>query len=770
MAKKKVTTSDKDLFLQIAAATGGEVLSEMASVKYFVDTGNLAVNYQCSGKYINGGLPGGRITEIYGPSSSGKSLFANNVLHGCQKLGGIPMILDCENATNNEFMERANHLNLDRVLWYAPTSLESTFRKVHTVAKEIRKKIPIDVPIVAVYDSISVSPCERELKENDLPEDYKASDWKKIVGRKEQPGERAKVCGNELRKLQAVLGSYNITVVIINQIREKIGIMFGCFQYDSRVVLADGSTVKIGKIVNQNMVGLEVLSFNPDTGVIEPKKITAVHDNGNLEEGEQFLQFTVRKRGGNGRTQFACTSNHRVFVPKFHPITILDGSTCVEKNVDEVEAGTLKVGDEIMVMQPFYLSEDQKQVVYGSVLGDGEIRTQNEGSCSQLRIGHGAAQTEYCQWKEQIFNPWIGYSYIEENKLGFDTIPMFELIEIGKYKNDYNVPNEVLDNLSPLGLAIWYMDDGSYRAADKWGNGQAMICCTKFRNRSSLKDMLERKFGILCSEVNHGLKFNSENTKKLHSIIAQYIHPSMDYKLHYSFRGQFQYEIIEPDGCFQYKAVTSEILDIYEKPPTRSKKKFDITIEDNHSYIVDGAIVHNSPETTGGGGKSLEFYCSCRLRTQAKKKIENKKLATFAGINLQVKNIKNKTHRPFIVVEDVKLYFESGIDPLTGLLQSLRESKRIEMVKENKFKVMPEYAPDDKEYLFTAKLTKNSIPMDVILDCPKLIDAESREQVEEYLADFKAALESSGDSSFSEKELAFSEDGEFLEGESEDEE
>lgn len=404
MAKKKATTSDKDLFLQIAAATGGEVLSDMASVKYFVDTGNLAVNYQCSGKYINGGLPGGRITEIYGPSSSGKSLFANNVLHGCQKLGGIPMILDCENATNNEFMERANHLNLDRVLWYAPTSLEGTFRKMHTVAKEIRKKIPIDVPIVAVYDSISVSPCERELKENDLPEDYKASDWKKIVGRKEQPGERARVCGNELRKLQAVLGSYNITVVVINQIREKIGMMFG------------------------------------------------------------------------------------------------------------------------------------------------------------------------------------------------------------------------------------------------------------------------------------------------------------------------------------------------------------------------------NPETTGGGGKSLEFYCSCRLRTQAKKKIENKKLATFAGINLQVKNIKNKTHRPFIVVEDVKLYFESGIDPLTGLLQSLRESKRIEMVKENKFKVMPEYAPDDKEYIFTAKLTKNSIPMDVVLDCPKLIDAESREEVEEYLTDFQAALASSGDSSFSEKELAFSEDGEFLEGESEDEE
>lgn len=405
MARKKATQNDEDLFAKLAKATGGEVLGEMASVKFFVDTGNLAVNYQCSGKYITGGIPGGRITEIFGPSSSGKSLFANNILHGCQKLNGVPFILDCENATNNEFMERANHLNLNKVLWYAPTSLEATFRKIHTVAKEVRTLYPIEVPIVAIYDSIAVSPCERELKENDLPEDYKASDWKKIVGRKEQPGERAKICGNELRKLQAVLAPLNITVVIINQIREKIGIMFG------------------------------------------------------------------------------------------------------------------------------------------------------------------------------------------------------------------------------------------------------------------------------------------------------------------------------------------------------------------------------NPETTGGGGKSLEFYCSCRLRTSAKKKIENKKLETFAGINLQVKNIKNKTHRPFIVVEDVKLYFESGIDPLTGLLQSLREAKRIEQTKSGKYKVLDAYLPEGQtEYVFTASKVRNDVPVQVVLDCPKLIDADSKEQVEEYLADFQAALGSSSSGDFEEKEIAFDVDGDLIEVDGEEEE
>lgn len=398
MAKKKATQSEEELFASIAADTGGEVLGDIASVKYFVDTGNLAVNYQCSGKYIKGGLPGGRITEIYGPSSSGKSLFANNVLHGCQKLDGWPVILDCENATNNEFMEKANHLNLNRVLWYAPTSLESTFRKLHTVVKKIREIKPVDMPIVVVYDSISVSPCERELKENDLPEDYKSSDWNKIVGRKEQPGERARICGNELRKLQAILGPMNVTVVIINQIREKIGVLFG------------------------------------------------------------------------------------------------------------------------------------------------------------------------------------------------------------------------------------------------------------------------------------------------------------------------------------------------------------------------------NPETTGGGGKALEFYCSCRLRTQAKKKIENKRLETFAGINLQVKNIKNKTHRPFVHVEDVKLYFESGIDPLTGLLQSLREAERIEMSKAGTYRVMPDFLPDGHdEYTFRASKVRNDVPMEVVLDCPKLIDAESREEVEEYLKDFKSALGSSSSGDFEEKDVAYDVDGDLIE-------
>lgn len=229
MAKKKdkVNDADEDFFAEMAAKTNGQVINDIDSVSYFVDCGNLSVNYICSGKFITGGIPGGKLTEIYGPSSSSKSLFGNNILFGCQKLGGIAILMDTENAANKEFMKKVSHVNLKKLLRYTPRSLEKVFGKIYELVKFIRAKKGPDIPIVIVYDSISVSPCERELREADLPEDYTQADFKRIVGGKQQPGERALRISTELRKLNSLMEEYNVTVVILNQIRSKIGVMFG---------------------------------------------------------------------------------------------------------------------------------------------------------------------------------------------------------------------------------------------------------------------------------------------------------------------------------------------------------------------------------------------------------------------------------------------------------------------------------------------------------------------------------------------------------------
>lgn len=239
MAKGKKTTSarsidappgggvSKDFFTKTAKKTGGEVLAEIDSVSYYVDTGNLAVNYICSGRFINGGVPGGKLTEIFGPSSSSKSLFGNNIIFGCQKLGGIPVLIDSENSANKEFIKKASHADLDRILRYTPPTLEQVFQKMYEVIDWIRAEQGPEVPIVFVYDSITVSPCERELREVKLPAGYTQAQFKQIVGAKSQPGERAKVCSTEFRKLNSVMEAKNVTVIVLNQTRSKIGVLYG---------------------------------------------------------------------------------------------------------------------------------------------------------------------------------------------------------------------------------------------------------------------------------------------------------------------------------------------------------------------------------------------------------------------------------------------------------------------------------------------------------------------------------------------------------------
>ena len=105
MAKKKSESIDDGFFESLAEATGGDVLDQIDSIKYFVDTGSLAINYICSGQFITGGIPGGKLTEIYGPNSSSKSLIGANILFGTQKMKGIPVLIDCENSANKEFIQ-----------------------------------------------------------------------------------------------------------------------------------------------------------------------------------------------------------------------------------------------------------------------------------------------------------------------------------------------------------------------------------------------------------------------------------------------------------------------------------------------------------------------------------------------------------------------------------------------------------------------------------------------------------------------------------------
>lgn len=262
MAKRKEKPAD-DFFNDIMKETGGATLDTSGEVPYFIDTGNLALNYICSGRFINGGIPGGRITEVYGPPATSKSLLGYCCLASCQKMGGIAVLLDCERAGNADFARAAGHVDPAKLIAYEPISIQQVEAKIIAATKAIRKHYGVEIPILFVWDSIGVTPTDREWKEIDLPENP-TKEQLKAVGA-ERPGERARASGDLLRKINPFMNEQNATLFVINQIRKNVGVLYG----SPNVTAGGGEALKfyascrletnLGKVIeNKNSLPLGV--------------------------------------------------------------------------------------------------------------------------------------------------------------------------------------------------------------------------------------------------------------------------------------------------------------------------------------------------------------------------------------------------------------------------------------------------------------------------------------------------------------------------------
>ncbi|HEX8348221.1 MAG TPA: hypothetical protein VF657_26350 [Actinoplanes sp.] len=117
---------------------------------------------------------------------------------------------------------------------------------------------------------------------------------------------------------------------------------------------------------------------------------------------------------------------------------------------------------------------------------------------------------------------------------------------------------------------------------------------------------------------------------------------AMEAKLLPRFRGKCD---VKPQfASADMQPVPARVIDVQVKPKTRSMNRFDIEVEGNHNYFVDGVMVHNSPETTTGG-RALKFYSSVRLDVR---RIESLKDGTdVVGNRTRVKVVKNKVAAPF---------------------------------------------------------------------------------------------------------------------------
>ena len=209
MAEEKHPSADKLKALQLAMAKiekdhGKGTIMKLGDDKVedipVISTGSVGLNLALG----VGGYPRGRVIEIYGPESSGKTTLAIHAIAEAQKQGGIAAIIDAEHAFDRFYAEKLG-VDIDNLLISQPDSGEQALE----VADELIRSSAIDLIVI---DSVAALTPKAEL-DGDMGDN--------------KVGLQARLMSQALRKLTATINKTNTCCIFINQLREKIGVMFG---------------------------------------------------------------------------------------------------------------------------------------------------------------------------------------------------------------------------------------------------------------------------------------------------------------------------------------------------------------------------------------------------------------------------------------------------------------------------------------------------------------------------------------------------------------
>jgi len=260
-------------------------------VKRWISTGSIQLDYLISNRR-NGGVPEGRIIEFYGPPAIGKSHLALQITKNTQKMGGMVVYIDSENATNVELLGQLGVDVKKRFVYVEEKCTEDVFtimEKAITRVKEIDK----DVPVVIIWDSVAACSPKAELLG-----DYD----------KDTIGLQARTLAKGFRKITSTIGAERVTLICLNQMKSKIGVLYGDpdttpggqaipFHASVRLKLTSGTQIKGTSEHNKDeVIGIKVIATSVKNKVASPRRKCEfeIHFGVGIKEAEEIFNHINR--------------------------------------------------------------------------------------------------------------------------------------------------------------------------------------------------------------------------------------------------------------------------------------------------------------------------------------------------------------------------------------------------------------------------------------------------------------------------------------------
>ena len=410
--------------------------------------------------------------------------------------------------------------------------------------------------------------------------------------------------------------------------RNRVYIMDECLHYNTMIdCFIDGKVkrIPIGHIVHKKM-NVNVLSYNNEKQIIEVKPVVNWFKNPKKEVYEWIFERTDEPCSNGSKKVLTCTDNHTVFLRDTN---------------EEVQIGTLKKGDIIRgnyvsmgnriksiqkKRKKYVISSEANQVLLGTLLGDSSIGFgSNDSNFVRITGIHCEEQKFYALEKVRIFGDLFssgkdiindGYqkgNVKEKKAYRFRTKSVEELNEYYDmfYKN-FNLP-KILSQLGEIGIAIWYMDDGSL-------SGGTTVNLSTYsyseKENNEIIDFFQKKYDIQFKKIfdkriqKYSIYCCGENKDKFLRLVSPYILSEFQYKCGNEKAGN-KIKLINPIYTIgkqegNYVECGYRFIEKRTNPKKNERGHvYDIEVADNHNYFASGINVHNCQGMSTGSQNLL---------------------------------------------------------------------------------------------------------------------------------------------------------------------